>query len=76
MKQVCPNYRGEAYYRNVSAVASGDLITASGVAPLEFAREMISALDVFRPETLEAWYRLYTDKSEESFYRLMNSLKQ
>jgi len=76
MKQVCPNYKGEAYFRNVPAVASGGLITASGVAPLEFTYELIKALGVFLPETLEAWYQLYTDKSGESFYRLMNSLKR
>jgi putative intracellular protease/amidase len=76
MKQVCPNYKGEAFYRFRPAVAFEGLITASGVAPLEFAYELIKALDVFSPETLEAWYRLYTDKSEESFYGLMNSLKQ
>jgi putative intracellular protease/amidase len=76
MKQVCPNYKGEAYFRDVPAVASGDLITASGVAPLEFTFEMIKVLDVFSPETLEAWRQLYTDKSGESFYRLMDSLGQ
>lgn len=76
MKQVCPNYRGEAFFRSIPAVAAGELVTASGVAPLEFTYELIKALGVFSSDTLEAWYQLYTDKSEESFYRLMNSLKQ
>lgn len=72
--KLCPAYHGEAYYSDEPAVNSGGLITASGVAPLEFTRLVIEALDVFKPETLEAWYQLYRTKSEESYYGLMETL--
>jgi len=72
--KLCPQYRGEAYYHYEPAVDSDGLITASGVAPLEFTRLVIEALDVFKPETLAAWYQLYRTKSENSFYELMASL--
>ena len=75
LKQVCPDYKGEAFYQTEPAVTSGGLITASGVAPLEFAYHVIRALDVFSPETLEAWYQLYLQKSKECFFELMGSLR-
>ncbi len=72
--KLCPAYHGEAYYSYETAVDSGGLITAAGVAPLEFAILVIKALDVFKPDTLEAWRQLYKTKSGESFYKLMASL--
>ncbi|SDX19139.1 hypothetical protein SAMN05444487_111148 [Marininema mesophilum] len=38
------------------AVSSENLITASGVAPLEFTMEVLRKLDVFAPDTLHAWF--------------------
>ena len=32
-------YGGEAFYENRPAVTDGNVITASGIAPLEFARK-------------------------------------
>lgn len=40
-KMVCPHYKGEAFYESGPAVADGNLITASGIAPLEFAKEVL-----------------------------------
>lgn len=58
MKQICPQYRGGDLYQEQSAVTDGNLITARGTAPLEFACAIFKKLDVFSPETLEAWYQL------------------
>ncbi len=52
-------YRGEAFYQNQPAVIGNQVITASGVAPLEFARCIFEMLDVFTPEKLDAWYQLF-----------------
>ncbi|MEZ5335949.1 MAG: type 1 glutamine amidotransferase family protein [Methanolobus sp.] len=76
LKAVCPNYTGESFYRAEPVVTDDDLITASGVAPLEFAREVLKKLDVFSPETLEAWYRLYVTHEAQYFYALMESLEK
>ena len=67
-------YTGEKFYDPQPAVADGDLITAAGTAPLEFARHIFERLDVFSPATLEAWYRLNKDKQPEYFYHLVESL--
>ena len=54
LKMICPDYTGEEYYKQESAVTDGNLITASGIAPLEFTVHMLKVLDVFSSQTLEA----------------------
>jgi putative intracellular protease/amidase len=75
LKMVCSNYKGEKYYKNEPAVTDGKLITASGIAPLEFALYVLKALDVFTLQTLNAWYRLNKTNQSEYFYELMNSMQ-
>ncbi|MBP1908846.1 hypothetical protein [Methanolobus bombayensis] len=36
-KSACPNYTGEEFYRDEPVVIGNNVITASGVAPLEFS---------------------------------------
>ncbi|MBS4535693.1 glutamine amidotransferase [Clostridium sp. D2Q-14] len=75
LKMVCSDYKGEKYYKNEPAVTDGKLITASGVAPLEFAVHVLKALDVFLPKTLDIWYKLYETYEAEYFYELTNSIQ-
>ncbi|MBU4437997.1 MAG: glutamine amidotransferase [Acetobacterium sp.] len=75
LKMVCPDYKGETYYKNDPAVTDGNLITAMGVAPLEYTVAVLKALAVFSPETLEAWYQLYQTHQSEYFYALMNAVQ-
>jgi putative intracellular protease/amidase len=75
LKAICPNYKGEKYYRFQSAVRDGNLITASGIAPLEFAFQVLKYLDVFSSQTLEAWFNLYKTQEAKYFYALLESLK-
>lgn len=73
-KMICPNYKGEKNFEMKSAVSDENLITASGIAPLEFAREVLKKLDVFESDTLEAWYKLNKTHQAEYFYKLINSI--
>lgn len=75
LKMICPSYTGEEYYKAESAVTDGRLITASGVAPLEFSVHVLKALDVFSPKTLDAWYRLNKTHEPRYFYELMSSIQ-
>ena len=52
-------YKGGAFFLDEPAVKSGNLITASAMSPLEFAREVFSALGVYSDKVLSAWYNLY-----------------
>lgn len=75
LKFICPAYQGEQAFRREAAVTEGNLITASGIAPLEFARHVIQALEVFSEQTLAAWYQLYSTQDGKYFYELMNSIQ-
>jgi putative intracellular protease/amidase len=74
LKMFCPHYKGERYYVNEPAVTDGNLITASGLAPVEFAYHVFRRLDVMAPATLEAWHGLFTTRKPDFFYALMASL--
>jgi hypothetical protein len=51
--------------RDSPVVRDGNLITASGLAPLEFSYEVMKMLGLFRPETVEAWYQLYSTREPQ-----------
>lgn len=53
-------YRGAAHYRDEPAVTDRGLITAAAMHPVEFARQVFLALDVYAPAVLAAWYGLYS----------------
>ncbi len=75
LKMICPTYTGEKYYKMASVVTDEKLITASGIAPLEFTVHVLKALDVFSSKTLEAWYNLNKTQDSKYFYELMNSIQ-
>jgi putative intracellular protease/amidase len=54
-----PSYRGAARYVDALAVRDRGLITASGLGPTEFAREVFEELGVFSPEDRRLWYHLF-----------------
>lgn len=66
-----PNYAGQAHYVNEPTVVDGDLITASGTAPVDFARAIFELLGVYLPEVLEAWVAMYKHQDQSAFYTLM-----
>ncbi|MBN1469859.1 MAG: DJ-1/PfpI family protein [Fusobacteriaceae bacterium] len=75
LEMMCPNYKGSNYYIDELVVCDENLITSSGLAPLEFTYEIIKKTKVMKEETLNAWYKLYSTKESRYFYDLMNSIK-
>ncbi|MEN3930836.1 type 1 glutamine amidotransferase family protein [Microvirga sp. W0021] len=63
-------YKGAEYYREEPAVTAGNLITASGVAPVEFALEIFRKLDLYTERTLNSWKNLYKYQKAEGFFEL------
>jgi putative intracellular protease/amidase len=58
-------YGGGDFYRDRAAVTDSNVITAGGIAPIDFAREIFAKLDLYEPSVLEAWYGLFrTGKPE------------
>ena len=76
LKMFCPEYTGENFYLNQPAFTDDNLITASGITPLEFSYEVLKRINVMKAETLEAWYHLYKTNEPKYFYALMESLKE
>ncbi len=64
-------YQGSGLYVSKPAVTDGILITASGVAPVEFAREVLALLGVYEPGVLASWYKLYGQHDPAGFFELM-----
>ncbi len=75
LKMICPDYKGEKFYKADPAVTDGNLITASGGAPLEFTVHVLKALDVFAPKLLDVWYKLNKTQQPEYFYELLELLQ-
>jgi hypothetical protein len=54
-----PGYTGMALYQAVPAVSDQGVITASGLAPIEFAREIFKLLGVFSPADDALWFDMF-----------------
>ncbi len=59
LEAVVPEYQDGGLYSTELAVTDGDLITASGVGSVEFAREITRHLGVYTDEQVGRWYELY-----------------
>lgn len=66
-------YQGSDRYVDRPAVTDGDLITASSVAPVEFAREIFARLGVYEPEVLASWYKLFGERDPQGYVELTAS---
>lgn len=52
-------YTGEQRYLNQQAVRCGNIITANGTAPLEFSKEVMTALQSAPQPVVDKWYNYY-----------------
>ena len=75
LKMIVPNYFGKKYYKREVAVNDKNLVTASGIAPLEFTVEVLRLLDVFKPEVLNLWLNLYKTHEAGYFFELMKEME-
>ena len=74
LEMCCPHYKGQHFYVDTPSVADHNLITASSTGALLWARQIIERLEVFRPDTLEAWYNYFSSGKEQDFFTLMQTL--
>lgn len=66
-------YRGAAFYEESSAVTDNNLITATAMAPVDFAYHIFKRLDIYTAPVLEAWYGLFKTGRAEYFGKLMEA---
>ncbi|MGI6110478.1 MAG: DJ-1/PfpI family protein, partial [Eubacteriaceae bacterium] len=74
LEMFSPVYKGQKFYSDQPSVMDHNLITASSTGGLLWAKQILERLDVFRPDTLEAWYEYFSTGKPESFYALMETL--
>lgn len=58
MTGLVPSYQGEQNYVEELAVSDDTIITATGIAPIEFTREVMKMLD-FNTEYINRWFQLF-----------------
>lgn len=66
-------YGGAAHYRPELAVTDRNVVTASGIAPVEFAREALALIEAYEPSVLASWYKLYGQHDPAGFFELMEA---
>jgi putative intracellular protease/amidase len=66
-------YRGMALYEDAQAVTDDNVITASGIAPVDFAQHIFRCLGLYAPQVLDAWYGLFKTGRPEYFRALMQA---
>lgn len=54
-----PDYSGAALYEPLPAVSDRGVITASGLAPVDFAREIFRQLRIFSAADEELWFDMF-----------------
>lgn len=59
LKGMAPEYSGGDHYQNVLAVTDGHLITANGIAPIEFACEVFKTIGLYSDAAIEKWFQLF-----------------
>lgn len=59
LKYMVSQYLGEEKYRQELAVSDKNIITANGIAPIEFAKEIFTKLKLYSSEDIEKWFQLF-----------------
>jgi putative intracellular protease/amidase len=66
-------YQGASFYRNEPTVTDANLITAGGLASLDFAHQIFKRLDLYKPKTLAAWYALFKTGNMSHYFAMVQS---
>jgi putative intracellular protease/amidase len=59
LKSMVPEYSDDSFYVDELAVTDQNLITASGLGSVEFAREVIRELGIYSAADTRIWYEMY-----------------
>jgi len=59
LKAVAQEYSGDKNYIDSLAVTDENIITANGIAPIEFSREIFKKLKLYGDNELEKWFQLF-----------------
>ncbi|MEF2175053.1 MAG: DJ-1/PfpI family protein [Candidatus Absconditabacteria bacterium] len=74
LKMISSNYCGDDKYKDKPSVCHNNLITASGLAPLEFTYEILQKINYMKPQVLHNWYQLYSTRDGKYYMDLIESM--
>jgi len=66
-------YRGGRLYRALPAITDKNVITATGISPVDFAYEIFKMLNLYSSAALEAWYALFKHGDASKYYDLVRA---
>jgi putative intracellular protease/amidase len=59
LNTVVPGYKGSELYKEEMAITDGNIISANGIGPIEFAREIMKKLKIYSDADLDKWFQLF-----------------
>ncbi len=59
LKKIVPTYRGDKNYQEKLAVTDGNLITAPGIAPVDFTFEIMKAINLYNETKRQQWFAMF-----------------
>jgi len=59
LQYIASNYKGEKKYQADFAVTDENIITANGIAPIEFAKEIFRKINLNSEKDIEKWFQLF-----------------
>jgi putative intracellular protease/amidase len=59
LKAIVPTYTAESRYITTPAITDQNIITANGIASIEFAREIFEKVKLYSKPDIEKWYQLF-----------------
>lgn len=59
LEKYAPNYKGSKHFIEKQVVSKDGFITANGTSAVEFAKEILTYLQVMQEYTLEDWYKMF-----------------
>ena len=63
-------YAGASYYTDSAAARDQHVITASGLAPVDFAREVFAELQIFSAADEALWYAMFKHGNHQTMHSL------
>lgn len=59
LKKFAPQYKGEKHFIEKQVVSANGFITANATSAVEFAKRILSYLEVMEKDKLENWYQMF-----------------
>lgn len=59
LQNLAGKYKGNDFYVNKPSVSDNGIITANGIASLEFARDVLGEFGIYDNNTLNLWYDFF-----------------